>query len=465
MIKHLLSPLLFASLVLFAALHPASAQNIQPIDRIAAIVNEDVILQSELDRAMNNILAQYADQPMQLPPHEVLERQVLDRLIIVRLQVAQAQQNGIRVSDQELNQAIASIAQQNGVSVDGLAQRLQQDGLSMTDFRDSVRDEIMIQRLRQGFAQTRISVSESEIDAALSQQANSGAQYRLAHILVGLPEGATPEQISTGQEKVEGIRRILDNGEMDFSAAAARYSDSPNALEGGDLGWRSLDEIPTAFAQMVTNMKPGDIAGPTRGVSGFQLLKLVDVRDIDAATAQQVTEYHVRHILIRINDHQDDASAKAKINTLRARIAGGADFGQMAKESSEDSGSRNQGGDLGWFPADAYGADFGQQITRVADGQISEPFRTDAGWHIIQRLASRQTDVTDDNRRAQIRETIGRRKLEEEFNRYIQEMHGEAYVSYRIGDRAENIDDLYQTGPAPVVPESRNTIRDGLNHL
>ncbi len=436
-------PVLLASLLAVSSVSAplqVLAQEAQPLDRIAAVVDEDVILQSELQRAIANIKAQYAGRENQLPPEDVLSRQVLERLVLVKLQVARAQGSGIRVSDQELNQAMNAIAQQNGSDLDALRQRLAHDGIDFNDFRASVRDEITVQRLRQSFAQSRISVSEGEVDAALKQQATVGNQYHLAHILIALPDGSNADQIATGQKKAEGVKALLDKGELDFNAAAVRYSDSPNALEGGDLGWRSLDEIPQAFAQLMEKMKPGEVVGPIRGPSGFQLLKLVEVRDASAASGGEhtVTEYHGRHILVRVDDHQSDAAAKAKIDTLRARIAGGADFETVAKESSEDNNSKGQGGDLGWFPVDAFGPAFGQQVAGIQDGGVSQPFRTDAGWHIVQRVGTRQTDVTNDNQRAQVRETIGRRKLEDEYNRFLQELRGEAYVSFRSGDRAEN---------------------------
>ena len=436
-------PVLLASLLAVSSVSAplqVLAQEAQPLDRIAAVVDEDVILQSELQRAIANIKAQYVGREAQLPPEDVLSRQVLERLVLVKLQVARAQGSGIRVSDQELNQAMNAIAQQNGSTLDALRQRLASDGIDFNDFRASVRDEITVQRLRQSFAQSRISVSEGEVDAALKQQATVGNQYHLAHILIAVPDGANADQIATGQKKADGVKALLDKGELDFNAAAVRYSDSPNALEGGDLGWRSLDEIPAAFAQTMSKMKAGEVVGPIRGPSGFQLLKLVEVRDASAAGAGEhtVTEYHGRHILVRVDDHQTDAAAKAKIDTLRARIAGGAEFETVARESSEDNNTKGQGGDLGWFPADAFGPAFGQQVEGVQDGGISQPFRTDAGWHIVQRVATRQTDVTTDNQRAQVRETIGRRKLEDEYNRFLQELRGEAYVSFRSGDRAEN---------------------------
>ncbi|MBD9469851.1 peptidylprolyl isomerase [Pseudoxanthomonas sp. PXM01] len=424
-------------LTLSTAAAPVLAQTLQPLDRIAAVVNEDVVLQSELDRAVQNVLTQYANQPGQLPPRAVLERQVLERLVLVKLQVARAAETGVRVNDADLNNAVNAVAQQNGTTPDGLRQRLEADGMSFPEFRNSLRDEITIQRLKQGFAQTRVNVSEGEVDAALAAQAASGTQYRLAHILVALPDGASAEQISTGQGKIDGVKALVDKGEIEFAAAAVRYSDSPNALEGGDLGWRSVDEIPTAFVEMLKGMSPGQVVGPLRGPSGFQLLKLVETRDAAQAEKRSVEEYNARHILVRITPTQDAAAAKAKIDTLRARIAGGADFVAVAKESTEDANSRDDGGDLGWFPADAFGPAFGREVTGLQDGQVSAPFRTDAGWHIVQRVGARQTDVTDQNRRAQVRDTIGRRKAEDEYNRYLQELRGEAYVSFRTGDRAE----------------------------
>ena len=450
---------LFACLLAVATLTgtpslTAYAQALQPIDRIAAVVDEDVILRSELDRAVANISAQYAGRENQLPPRDVLEKQVLERLVLVKLQVARAQGTGVRVTDQEIDQAIAGIAAQNKVSVDQLREQLARDGGSYNEFRVSIRDELLTQRLRQRFAQGRISVSEAEIDAALAAQQNAGAQFHLAHILVAMPEGATPEQIATAQKKIEGVKALLDKGELDFAAAAVRYSDSPNALEGGDLGWRSQDEIPRAFADLIGGMGAGQVSAPIRGPSGFQLLKLVETRDAAAAgEARMVTELQARHILIRVNETTTDAQAKAKADTLAARIAGGADFAQIAREESQDPTTQGKGGDLGWFTPEAYGPDFGGQVAALQDNQVSAPFRTDAGWHIVQRLGSRQTDATDRNRRAQIGETIGRRKLEDEWSRFLRELRGEAYVDVRVGKAATDATvapDAAQPAPAPA---------------
>lgn len=443
---------LLASALVSGALFCASV-HAQPIDRIAAVVNEDVILQSELDRATRNILTQYADRQDQLPPRDILERQVLERLVMVRLQVARAAETGLSVSDEEVDAAINRIAEQNNMSMDQLRQQVAREGGSFADFRSSLRDELVIQRLRQSFAQSRISVSDAEVDAALStQQAGGSAQFRLAHILVALPENATPEQIATGQQKIEGIKALIDKGEMDFAAAAVRYSDSQNALEGGDLGWRSLSEIPTAFAATISSMQPGQVIGPTRGPSGFQLLKLVETRDASQAAPTTVTQYQARHILVRTGEGVDESAAKAKIDTLRARIEGGADFAGIATENSEDKATAARGGDLGWFTQDQFGAEFGTQVAGLQDGQVSAPFKTEAGWHIVQRVAERQTNTGDENRRAQIRETIGQRKLEEEWTRFLREMRGEAFVDVRSGAGAPAANPAPAATTAPPAP-------------
>ena len=433
----LLARLLILAALFAAPLHAQQATAaLQPLDRIAAVVDDGVILQSELDRAVQNIHAQYASRPGQLPPEDVLRKQVLERLVLVRLQVARAAESGIHVGDQEVDAALVNIARQNNMTPDQLRAQLAQHGESWPEFRESIRDEITIQRLRQRFAQTRISVSDAEVDAALEASAGS-QQYHLANILVALPEGATPEQIATGQKKIDGIKALIDEGEIDFQAAAVRYSDSPNALEGGDLGWRSLDEIPAAFANVIRSMQPGQVIGPTRGASGFQLLKLLETREGGAAEPRMVTQFDARHILIRTGEGGlGEDEARAKIDTLAARIAGGADFQALARENSQDPVSAPAGGDLGWFTQDAYGPEFGAQVAALQDGQVSAPFKTQAGWHIVQRVGSRQADVGAENRRAQVREAIGQRKLEDEWSRYLREIRGDAYVDFRTGDDA-----------------------------
>ena len=419
--------LLFAGTVQAQATAP-----LQPVERIAAVVNEDVILRSELQRAVDNVRVQYAGRENQLPPPDILERQVLERLVLLRLQVARATDAGISATEQELEGAIQGIAQQNNMTLEQLRARVEADGMSYAGFRANLRDEIMTQKLRQSFAQGRINVSEAEVDAAMATAAAAGAQqFRLAHILVATPESPTPEQIATAQRKIDGVKGLIDRGEMTFSAAAVRYSDSPNALEGGDLGWRGSNEIPPAFVASIQQMQPGQMLGPVRGPSGFQLLQLVETRTQAAGSGEQVTQFSGRQILVQVDEDTDDAAAQARAQTLAARLAGGADFAELAGEASDDAATRRRGGDLGWFSADTYGTAFGMQVAALSDGEVSAPFRTDAGWVIVQRTASRQVAAADQNLRAQVRETIGRRKLEEEWNRWLREMRGEAYVDVR----------------------------------
>lgn len=430
--KNLLLSLLAAALLCGTA----HAQQVQPLDEIVAVVDEDVILKSELDRAMNNILAQYAGQEAQLPPMAILQRQVLERLILMRLQTERAAASGIRVTDAQIDATVGAIAEQNGMSVDQLRAQLASDGLVFDDFRSSLREELLTQQLQQRFAQGRIVVSEGEVDAAMSAAAAGGSQYRLAHILVALPDGATPEQIGTGQEKVDGIKALIDRGDMEFAAAAVRYSDSPNALEGGDLGWRRADEIPPVFGSAVRTMQPGEVLGPVRGPSGFQLLQLVDVRQQGAGEA--VVQYNARHILIRSGtDAASDDAARARAEALRSRIVAGEDFAAVATEASEDASSSARGGDLGWFGANDFGPDFGSQVAPLQDGEVSQPFRTQAGWHVVQKVASRETQVDDERRRAAVRESIGQRKMEDEWERYLRELRSEAYVDIRVGTDAD----------------------------
>lgn len=458
--RFLLAALLPMLLLAGSALaqEPATAQ---PVDRIAAVVNEDVILRSELERAIANIRSQYAGRESQLPPDNVLERQVLERLILMRLQIARAADAGISATDQDMERAVQGVAQQNNMSADDLRARIASDGMSFADFRNNLRDEIVTQKLRQSFAQGRINVSEGEVDAALANASASVAQqFHLAHILVGTPESATPEQIATAQKKIDGVKALLEKGEMTFAAAAVRYSDSPNALEGGDLGWRSLNEIPPAFAAAIQQMHDGQLLGPIRGANGFQLLQMIGTRTQAAGSGEKLTQYSARQILVKVDGKTDDAAAKAKADTLAARLAGGADFTKLAGESSDDATTRRRGGDLGWFAADTYGTAFGIQVASLSDGQTSAPFKTDAGWVIVQRIGTREIAASDENMRAQVRETIGRRKLEDEWNRWLHELRGEAFVDVRDAEGhstqaalPETAKERHKITPVDVHPE------------
>lgn len=233
------------------------------------------------------------------------------------------------------------------------------------------------------------------------------------------------------------MKELVDRGELTFAAAAARYSDSPNALEGGDLGWRGQDEVPPAFAEAIRGLQPGGVLGPIRGASGFQLIRLVESRQATSGSGQTVTQFSGRQILVKVDEKTDDASARAKAETLAARIAGGADFATVARENSDDAATRPRGGDMGWFAGDAYGTTVGMQVASLADNAVSAPFKTDAGWVIVQRTGTREVDAANETIREQVRQTIARRKAEDEWNRFLREMRGEAYVDVRGAQPAQ----------------------------
>lgn len=424
-------PFLAALAALGLVLAPALAfgQATTAVDGIAAVVDEDVILRSELDRAVANIQQQYASQPEQLPPRDVLERQVLDRLVLMRLQLVRAQETGIRVSDGELTQAIQSVASRNRLTQDQLRERLTADGLSYDEFRSSLREEMVVERLRQRYVQSRVQVSEAEIDQLLAVRDIGGPEVRLANIVVALPDGATAEQVALARTKIQGIRDVISRGELDFRAAAIRFSDSQNALEGGEIGWRAYDAIPPNFVAVIQGMKPGDISEPLRGPSGYQIVQLMETRQ---QGQQTITEFNAEGLLVRIAPTLPAEAARQKAEALHARLAAGEDFAKIAREHSDDSLTRADGGDMGWFAINAWGNAVGSQIQALADGQLSPPFQSEAGWHVVRRKGSREQDVTEKNRRNQAREVIGQRKSEEEFERFLRQIRSEAFVESRL---------------------------------
>ena len=421
-----------AFLLLIGPASGALAQALQtaPIDSIVAVVEEDVILRSELDQAVANTRERLAERSEQLPPENVLEKQVLERLVMMRLQLQRADGMGLKVSDIDLDQTIARIAQQQGATVEQLRRQLTGSGTSFDDFRQQIRDEMIVARLQQNFVQSRVSVSETEIDNALASRGADQPQVHLGYILVALPDGATPEQIETAKTKIDGVRDLIARGEMDFAAAAMRYSDHQTALEGGDMGWRSMDEIPPLFANALPALTPGAVSEPLRGPSGYSLIQVIERREKET---EIVTEFHARGLLVRATDVVSREEARAKIDALRARIAGGEDFATVARESSDDPVTRAQGGDMGWFPINAWGQAVARVLNDLKDDELSQPFASDVGWHLIQRLGTRQQDVTQEAQRNRMRETIVRRKADEEFDRFLRQMRDESYVDERLG--------------------------------
>ena len=426
---------LLASLLLtFAIALPAQAQLLpgaaadgtQPVDRIVAVVNDDVILQSELNEAVATLRQQYASQPGQLPPAGVLEKQVLDRLILNRLQIQKAQDQGIHVSDADVDQAVNGVAQQNKMTAEQLRGAVEHDGGSFSAFRQQLADQITIQRLRQSVIQDSVSVTDSEVNNLLSSPTYKAGEVHLAHIQISTPSGADAAAIQAAQDKAAKAVAAIQGG-MDFNAAAIRFSDASDALEGGDLGWRRMDAVPPAFVDTISGMKPGDVSPALRGPTGFNIIKLLGQRQ---PGPQMVTEYHARQILIKPSEliTPEQAAQKAQ-DIYKDLVSKHGDFAAAAKKDSADPTTANAGGDMGWFKQQDWGTEIGQQLDALKDNQISPPFQTDAGWHILQRLGTRQSDLTDQIARDDARQAIGNRKSEQVYEDYLRDARSSAYIN------------------------------------
>jgi peptidyl-prolyl cis-trans isomerase SurA len=430
--KQSLASLLLALAIMLPAhaqlLTPAAPAG-QPLDRIVAVVNDDVILQSELNDAVLSVQQQYAGHTEQLPPMNVLQQQVLNRLVLMRLQIQKAQDQGIHVSDADVDQAIQGVAEQNKLSPEQLRAEVERSGASFASFREQLADQITVQRLHQSVVQDSVSVTDSEIDNLLSSPTYKAGEVHLAHIQISIPGGADAAAIQAAAAKTEQTLAAIHGG-MDFNAAAIRYSDAPDALEGGDLGWRRLDEIPPAFADTIASMKPGDVSPALRGPTGFHILKLVDQRQ---SSRKMVTELHARQILIKPSELLTPAQAEQKAQDLYHRIVDKhEDFATLAKENSKDDTSANLGGDMGWFPQQAWGQAIATQLGQLKDNEVSQPFQSAAGWHILQRLGERQSDQTTQIERDQARQAIGTRKSEQAYDDYLRDLRSNAYVDILV---------------------------------
>ena len=423
-------------LLALAIILPAQAQLLtpaapasQPLDRIVAVVNDDVILQSQLDEAVRSVQQQYAGHTEQLPPVNVLQQQVLNRLVLMRLQIQKAQDQGIRVSDADIDQAIEGVAQQNKLTPEQLRAEVERSGGSFAAFREQLGDQITVQRLHQNVVQDSVSVTDSEIDNLLSSPTYKAGEVHLSHIQISIPSGGDAAAIQASQAKAEAALAAIKGG-MDFNAAAIRYSDASDALDGGDLGWRRMDEIPPAFADTIATMKDGDVSPALRGPTGFHILKLAGQRD---NSRQMVTELHARQILIKPSELVTPAQAEQKARDLYQRIVDKhEDFAALAKEYSKDDTSANVGGDMGWFPQTAYGQTIATQLGELKDNDVSKPFQSEAGWHILQRLGERQSDQTVQIARTQARQAIGTRKSEQVYDDYLRDLRSNAYVDVLV---------------------------------
>lgn len=407
-------------------------QQVGDIDSVVAVVNDDVITRYELDDRIRDVVRQLHRQNTPLPPMDVLQKQILERMIIDMLQRQYAQETGVRVDDSQLDQAITRIAQQNKFpSLAAFRAKLEADGVNYKKFREEIRSEIISTRLRKREVESKIVISDKEVDDYLANKArlgSEGEEFHLAHILVVVPEQASAAKIQAARDRAEqALARI--NAGADFAQVAASVSDAKDALKGGDLGWRSGDTIPPLFMDQLQKMKPGDTSALLRSSSGFHILKLLGKRSANAPVV--ITQTHVRHILIKTSEIMPDAEAKKRIMEIKQRIEAGADFAEQARRYSQD-GSAQQGGDLGWISPGETVPEFEAEMNKLKPGQMGV-VQSQFGWHLIQVLARRNADVSEKQKREQARIAIGTFKSDELFQDWLRQLRDRAFVEYHLG--------------------------------
>jgi len=428
--------MLFLLLLITALSQPllAAEGEGETLDQIVAIVDEDVVTRSELDMEINRIKVQLrARGSTQLPPPDVLEQQVLDRVIMKKLELAAAKRAGINVGEDIVAQAVSNIARQAGLTLSEFRQALNQEGISFQSYRDGIRQQIIIQRLLQKEVTQRIRVTDQEVKSFLARKADGGSgrsEYQLRHILIATPEGASPEELKRAKEKAQRLVQELRNG-LDFATAAVAESDSQQALSGGDLGWRRTDQLPTLFIEQVANMKKGEISDPIRSGSGYNIIQ---VEDFKGGERHVINQTRVRHILVKTNEVTSDEDARTRLEQLRQRILGGDDFADLARANSEDTASAIKGGDLGWVTPGDLLPRFEEEMNGLSIDQVSEPFRTEFGWHIMQVLDRRSHDSTEEVKKTEARDKIRKRKFEEESELYLRRLRDEAYIEKKLGN-------------------------------
>jgi peptidyl-prolyl cis-trans isomerase SurA len=426
---------LFALLVLFAAAS-AHAQGVALLDRIVAVVNKEVITLSELNETIATAERQLRRSGTRAPAREVLERQMLEKLILDKAQLQLARERGIRVDEAQLDRAVQRVAENNRMSPPEFRKALESDGVPFGAFREDLRAQIMLSRLREREVDDKIQVSDTEIDLFLEEmktRPGEGAEYQLAHILVRVPEQATPERVEAARARAAKALAEARAGE-DFGRLAAAYSDAPDAMRGGAIGWRQHERLPELFASALVKMNPGDVSELLRSPAGFHLLKLVERRGVGAASAP-VAQTRLRHILIRTSEAVSESEARRRLADLRRRIvAEGGDFAELARVHSDDA-TAARGGELDWvYPGDTV-PDFERAYQELKVGEVSEPVRTPFGYHLIQVLERRSADVSPERRRMQARMALRERKSEEAYQEWLRQLRDQIYVELRLEER------------------------------
>jgi peptidyl-prolyl cis-trans isomerase SurA len=430
-----LIPSLTIALLLMSSGVQAQTQELstrgQQIDKIAAVVNEGVVLKSQVDQQYETVVARLKGQEGQMPPAQVIRQQVLERLVLQEIQAQRAERLGIAVSDEMLNSALRDVAQRNGIPFDQMPTAMARQGVDYAAYREDMRREIALSLLRQRDVLTRIYVSPRELEQALDRQAglaDDNAEYDVSHILLSLPESATAEQMNQVEQRAQEIQQRAVAGE-DFGQLAITYSQAQSALDRGKLGWRRAAQLPQFISEEVVKLEPGQVSPPLRTPTGFHIVKLDAVRGGDGPMV--VEQVHARHILLRPTEVQDDATTRQRLEDLRERILAGEDFAALASITSEDPGSAAQGGDLGWTGPGTFVPDFDEALGKLQENEISEPFRTQYGWHIVQMLGKRFHDQSDEVRRQRVLTALRESKVDEETELWLRRLRDEAYVEYR----------------------------------
>ena len=411
-----------------------AAARVALVDRIVAVVNKEVVTQFELSERISRVMKELQRRGTALPSREEIERQVLERVVTDRVQLQFARESGLRVDDLELDRTISRIAEGNKLSLTEFRQTLERDGISFERFREEIREEILMSRLREREVTSKLTVSDGEIENFLLEQSarkDTGTEYNLAHILVRVPEQASPEQLEARRARAEEVvRRLKDNG--DFARIAATYSDAPDALQGGAMGWRSQERLPELFAEALVKLKNGEVSDVLRSPAGFHVLKLTDMRGAGAPLL--VDQAHVRHILVRTNELISENDAKRKLVNLRERIVNGVNFAELARLNSDD-GSGARGGDLGWvYPGDTV-PEFERAFMELKPMEVSPPVKSPFGWHLIQVLERRTADMSSDRKRLEARKALLDRKGDEAYQEWLRQLRDRAYVELRLEDR------------------------------
>lgn len=410
---------------------PRSRPRIELADRIVAVVNNEVITYRELEQRVARIVAQLRSQGTPLPSPEILARQVLERMITDRAQLQFAKESGVVVDDAEVDRAIEGIAAQNRLSPENFRRAVEREGYGWEQFRNNIRGEMVLSRLREREVDRKIVVSDAEVEAFMeASDADKGAnqEFSISHILVRVPDQATPDQIDERRKRADEALSQLRSG-TDFRKVAVSFSDAADALQGGNMGWRPADRLPELFVESVAALKPGDVTPVLRSPAGFHILRLNDRRG-GTAVPKQVRQTHARHILVRTNELVSQGDALRKLNILRERIRQGADFAELARLNSDDA-SASRGGDLGWIlPGDTV-PPFEQAMNELKVGEVSTPVRTHFGFHLIEVLGRRTADVSADRKRLEARRVLGARRAEEAYEEWVRQLRDRAYVEYR----------------------------------